>query len=82
MGPIPFGCMQQLCSLAADGWREPYGVEKLGPSRKIGKGYSNSPVIFMLISDENLKFMPERLMETIIWPSEDTNAGGIITDRL
>ncbi|PKA58242.1 hypothetical protein AXF42_Ash012965 [Apostasia shenzhenica] len=30
--------------------------------------------MYQRISDENLKLMRERLMETIIWPSEDTNA--------
>ncbi|KAL2536780.1 Chaperonin-like RbcX protein [Forsythia ovata] len=29
--------------------------------------------IYKEISDENLKLMRERLMETIIWPSDDTN---------
>jgi len=27
-----------------------------------------------MISDENLKLMRERLMETVIWPTDDTNA--------
>lgn len=30
--------------------------------------------MYQRISDENLKLMRERLMETVIWPSEDTNA--------
>ncbi|XP_020590665.1 chaperonin-like RbcX protein 2, chloroplastic [Phalaenopsis equestris] len=31
-------------------------------------------MMYQRISDENLKLMRERLMETVIWPSEDTNA--------
>lgn len=29
--------------------------------------------IYNEISDENLELMRERLMETIIWPTDDTN---------
>lgn len=31
--------------------------------------------IYKEISDENLALMRERLLETIVWPSDDTNAG-------
>ncbi|KAK1370419.1 chaperonin-like RbcX protein 2, chloroplastic [Heracleum sosnowskyi] len=31
--------------------------------------------IYKEISDENLSLMRERLLETIVWPSDDTNAG-------
>ncbi|KAL0907026.1 hypothetical protein M5K25_025564 [Dendrobium thyrsiflorum] len=31
-------------------------------------------MMYQRISDENLKLMRERLMETVIWPSEDPNA--------
>ncbi|XP_047317705.1 chaperonin-like RbcX protein 2, chloroplastic [Impatiens glandulifera] len=30
--------------------------------------------IYQLISDENLELMRERLMETVVWPSDDTNS--------
>jgi len=30
--------------------------------------------MYEMISDENLKLMRERLMETVIWPTDDTNA--------
>ncbi|XP_028758736.1 chaperonin-like RbcX protein 2, chloroplastic [Neltuma alba] len=33
----------------------------------------NHAEIYQEISDENLELMRERLMETIIWPSDDTN---------
>lgn len=33
--------------------------------------------MYQRISDENLKLMRERLMETVIWPTEDTNAENI-----
>lgn len=31
--------------------------------------------IYKEISDENLELMRERLLETIVWPSDDKNAG-------
>lgn len=34
----------------------------------------NHAEIYQEISDENLELMRERLMETVIWPSDDTNA--------
>ena len=33
----------------------------------------NHAEIYKEISDENLELMRERLMETVIWPSDDTN---------
>ncbi|TKY57457.1 hypothetical protein E2542_SST21905 [Spatholobus suberectus] len=33
----------------------------------------NHAEIYQEISDENLELMRERLMETVIWPSDDTN---------
>jgi len=30
--------------------------------------------MYEMISDENLMLMRERLMETVIWPTDDTNA--------
>uniref|UniRef100_A0A803KM67 Transposase MuDR plant domain-containing protein n=1 Tax=Chenopodium quinoa TaxID=63459 RepID=A0A803KM67_CHEQI len=34
--------------------------------------------IYQFISDENLELMRERLLETIIWPSDDTNTEKIV----
>lgn len=33
----------------------------------------NHAEIYKQISDENLELMRERLMETVIWPSDDSN---------
>ncbi|KAL9234779.1 hypothetical protein vseg_009607 [Gypsophila vaccaria] len=33
----------------------------------------NHGEIYQIISDENLELMRERLLETIVWPSDDTN---------
>ncbi|XP_058072791.1 chaperonin-like RbcX protein 2, chloroplastic [Magnolia sinica] len=33
--------------------------------------------IYQQISDQNLELMRERLMETVVWPSDDTNTGKI-----
>lgn len=30
--------------------------------------------MYQRISDENLELMRERLIETVIWPSDDTNS--------
>ncbi|XP_044506211.1 chaperonin-like RbcX protein 2, chloroplastic [Mangifera indica] len=37
----------------------------------------NHAEIYKEISDENLELMRERLIETVIWPSDDTNIGKI-----
>ncbi|KAL2940789.1 Chaperonin-like RbcX protein 2 chloroplastic [Bienertia sinuspersici] len=40
--------------------------------RKLGKKCDHAEM-YQEISDENLELMRERLLETIIWPSDDTN---------